>query len=61
MTQEQIKRTQQALAETRRHLNRELTYYSPATQKQNMIDFYRAHITKLEDMLDREPRAHSGR
>jgi hypothetical protein len=53
MTNSQIIRTKQALAETHALLRKEMSY-SPDLQKQDMISFYRGHIAKLEGMLAAE-------
>jgi hypothetical protein len=50
MSKEQIGRTVQALIETKRHLEKELSY-SEKHQKKDLIASYRAHIAKLEGML----------
>lgn len=50
MTQEQTRRTIEALAETRRLLDREMRYL-PQNRKEKQIAFYNAHITKLNAML----------
>ena len=50
LTQNEIRRTEQALTETRLLLNQELSY-SVKHQKADRIAWYRAHIAKLEAML----------
>lgn len=50
MTSEQRKRVLSALTETCRLLGREGGYL-PENRKQDRIDFYTAHIAKLEAML----------
>lgn len=47
-------RTREALKETRLVLAKELNY-SSHLQKQDMIEFYRGHIVKLETMLGNVP------
>jgi hypothetical protein len=47
----QIHRIEQALSETRRLLNKELSYMVHH-QKADTIAWYRAHIAKLNAMLD---------
>lgn len=50
MTNEQRRRTLTALTETCSLLEREMSYL-PHNRKQDRVDFYTAHIAKLERML----------
>lgn len=50
MTPEYVKRTEQALAETRRLLARELNY-QPKHQKADYVKFLREHCEMLMGML----------
>ena len=50
MTQEQIKRINQAIAETGALLQKELGY-SKDLQNAEAVEFYRSHINKLKGML----------
>jgi hypothetical protein len=50
LTNERKRRITEALIETQRKLDKELEY-SKDLQKQDMIDDYRTHIARLENML----------
>ena len=50
LTSERQRRIAEALAETRRHLDRELAY-SPDLRDNELIKFYRNHVTKLMGWL----------
>ena len=50
ITDERKKRIYAAKAETEQKLNKELNY-SEDLQHKDVIEFYRSHIAKLEDML----------
>jgi len=50
MTQEQTRRTREALAETERLLAKELRY-APDLRKPELLASYKAHIARLQLML----------
>lgn len=51
MTNEQTRRTIEALAETNRLLEKEMRY-APDLRKMDQIAFYERHIVKLTGMLE---------
>lgn len=50
MTAEQIRRTEQAIAETYRIIRKE-SKYLPKFRNQKLIDMYNLHVVKLETEL----------
>lgn len=50
LTPARTRQTVDAINETQRLLNKELSYREDL-QKQDMVDFYRNHIAKLQDII----------
>ena len=56
LTNDQRRRVYEAIDETEKHLNRELSY-SEQFQKKDMVNFYRNHLEKLNNMLANDQKA----